>query len=174
MIMVKIVRIAKKILIIIFLLIAITVTIYLFLFNRFNVTCLGNKYHLIFQNIKEYNNGSLLIVKQDINKIMIGDQIFFYNINTTKREILTAKVLSKEIINEKEITYGLPNQRYVSSSYVIGNAEGTKSIPLLGYFLRVVTSTLGYLILILIPVLFMFVYQLRNVIKALNLWGLYD
>lgn len=172
--MVKIVRIAKRIFIILFLLIAISVTFYLFMFNRFNISCFGNKYYLINSKVKGYKSGSLLAVKQDLKSINVGDKILFYNINTTKREILASTVKSIEQTNKKETTYELENNRFVSSSYVLGRSQNTTVIPVLGGFLNIFSSTIGYLFLILLPVLGLFVYQLRAIIIKRNLWGLYD
>lgn len=171
--MVKIVRIAKRILIILFLLIAISVTFYLFMFNRFNISCFGNKYYLV-NKVKGYKSGSLLAVKQDLKNINVGDKILFYNINTTKREILASTVKSIEQTNKKEKTYELENNKFVSSSYVLGSSKNTTVIPVLGGFLNIFSSTVGYLFLILLPVLSLFVYQLRAVIIKHNLWRLYD
>ena len=163
-----------RVLICLFLLIAFVVTIYLFMFNRFNVSCFGKKYYFVTSEVKAYKKGSLLIIKHDLANINVDDEILFYNVNTTKRNVLQEKVLAKEYTNEKETTFALTNNRFVSSSYVLGRANDVKVIPVIGSILNIFTSYFGYLFLILLPVLAMFVYQVRALVKKHNLWGIYD
>lgn len=167
-------RIVRGIIVCIYLLVAITITTYLFLFNSFNTSKIGKRYLIASEDIPSYKNGSLLVITSNLNDIEIGDNILFYNVYTTKNKILNEKVISKEQTNKYQITYELENGRYVSSSYVIGNTKDIKVIPYIGNVFSFLSSPIGYLICILLPVFLIFVIQLRIIIKKYNLWGLYD
>lgn len=167
-------RIATKVLIIVYLTIAIAITIHLFMFNRFNTSSIGNRIVFSSKNLKSFKDGSLVIIRKNINNIDVGDYILFYNVYTTKEKIYNEKVISKEKTNEKEYTFEVENNRFVSSSYVLGKNTDAKIIPFIGKIVMFLSSTLGYLFFILLPILSLFVIQLRQVIKKYNLWGFYD
>lgn len=154
----------SKILILIYLLIVMVLSLYLFMYNPIGVN--SNKKYTVFtsENLNSFKDNELVIVKKKLD-IKTNDRIFFYNFYTNKIKILEGKVVSLEKTNEKEITYELDNRRFVSNNYVIGNINDTKSIPLIGFVFKTLSSTWGYLIFALIPTMILFIYQLNNFLK---------
>lgn len=166
--------IVSKILILIYLLIVIVLSLYLFMYNPLGLNI--NKKYTMFtsENLNSFKDNELIIVKNNSN-IKINDQILFYNFYTNRIKILEGKVVSLEKTNKQEVTYELDNKRFVSNSYVIGKINNTKSIPLIGFIFKYLTSTWGYLLFALIPTMILFVYQLNNFLKPTILGGVnYD
>lgn len=161
-------KIVGRVLVCIYLSFVVILSLYLFMYGRFGTSSVGKYVVFSSNDSKSFNNGSLVIVKHDSENLKIGDSILFYNVYTTKKGVLEQKVISKEKTNEKEITYGLDNNKFVSSSYVIGSTEKATSIPILGHIFKVLSSSIGYLTLALIPTLIMFVFQVHGVLKRYN------
>jgi len=161
-------KIVGMILVCIYLFFVVILTLYLFMYNRFGTSSAGG--YVVFANrdIDQFNKGSLIVIKRDTNSIKIGDDILFYNVFTTKVGVMSNKVISKEKTNEKETTYGLANNRFVSSSNVLGKVNNSIEIPLLGYVFEVLSSSFGYLFFALIPTLSLFIYQVNALLKKYN------
>lgn len=159
-----------RILIIIYLFLVMILSLYLFMYNPFESPT--TKRYSIFsaENLKTIPDGSLVIMKKnkDIKK---DDSILFFNFYTNRKTILEAKVVDLEKLNEKETTYELDTNRYVSSSYVIGNINQAKTIPFIGYIFKLLISAEGYLIFALIPTMILFIYQLHFFLKTTNFYG---
>lgn len=147
----------------------VLLSLYLFMYSRFGTSSVGKYVVFCSSDLKTFNDGSLIIIKHEKDDLVEGDDILFYNVYTAKRGVLEQKIKSKERLNENETTYELDNNRFVSSSYVIGNSKNAKSIPILGYIFNVLSSPIGYLTFALIPTLVMFVFQVYGVLKRYNI-----
>ena len=147
-------RIISTTLFSIYLLIVITMTIYVLNINKYNISQIGSYSFLI------NDNNSLLILnkKQNIN---INDEVYYYDTYGKYIDIRKSKIIKKEIINEKETLYTLENNNLLSNKYLIGNINGI-NIPILGKVIDVLSSTLGYLVFIVLPILFILIYFTYN------------
>lgn len=143
----------------IYLVIVITTTIYVLNINKYNLSVIGN-YSFI-----PNNDNSLTIL--DKNKtVNVNDEVYYYDTYGKYITINKQKVINKEINNEETI-YTLENKNLLSYNYLIGNSNGI-NIPILGSIIKIISSTLGYLIFIVLPILFTliyFTYKLRMEIK---------
>lgn len=162
-------KIVGRVLVCVYLSFVVILSLYLFMYSRFGTSSVGKYVVFNAENIKSFSNGSLVVSKHEEKELNIDDSILFYNVYSTKKGVLEQKIVSKEKINEKEITYGLDNNKFVSSSYVIGSVSKSNAIPLLGHIFKVLSSSFGYLIFALIPTLFMFVLQVRQLTKKYNI-----
>ena len=168
----KILKIIGIILIICYMAVAFFLTICLLNYNEYNVTEInGNSFVIVRDNDLEpdYQNGDLVIVnKNDNNHINSGDKIFFYNTYQNEISINLGKVINKQIINEKEVTFYMEGNVAISSEYVLGKAETAKVYDGLGKILSVLESKLGFLFIIILPILVLFIYQIYAIILELK------
>ena len=133
----------------IYLLIVILITIYVLNINKYNTSEIGNYTFII-------DNNNLTIINKK-NKININDIVYYYDIYSKNKNINKQKIIKKEILNNEETIYTLEDKHLLSSSYLIGNSEGL-TIPIIGGIINIISSTLGYLIFIIIPILFSLIY----------------
>lgn len=163
-------KIVKNIFIVIYVLIAIFATVCLISINQYNVTELG-EYSLIY--IDKYTNsdifakGDMAIVSSDY-KLQVGDEIFFYNAYEKNVHPVVGKIISEEVINEKETTYLLDNEKALSSQFVIGKVDDSVRVPFAGTVMKILESKWGFLFLIVLPVLIAFIYELYSIVIELK------
>ena len=75
------------------------------------------------------------------------------------------KVASIEEVNESEKTVTLENSKKYSKDYVIGKVSNMIKIPGLGYLFMLLTSKIGYLVIVLLPMLCFFFVQIYLLFK---------
>lgn len=157
---------------VIYVAIALILTIFLLNYNEYNLTVLGDKTFLIVRdnNLEpNYKKGDLVIVKKNANAdIVADDEIFFYNAYENEVSVNYGKVLSSQNVNEKESTYTMEGNLKISSKYVIGKAETSKKYENWGTVLSIMESKIGFLIIIILPILLMFLYEIYVVIMEVK------
>lgn len=139
----------------------IILTVCLFTINPFKGSKLGNRTIIsLSNNLKSYKKGSLLIVTKE--KIKVGDNILYYDTSKGKKSLKITNV--KKIINtnQTETTYVVKNNLFLSDEYVLGTDKTIKSIPFLGYIYSILISSIGYLIVVIIPITTYFIMTLRK------------
>ena len=168
----KVLKIIGIILGIIYALIAITLTICLLNYNDYNITVLGNKTLILVRDNElepNFQKGDLVIVTKNSNQdINIGDKIFFYNDNEKQVTVNIGNVVNKENITQKETTFIMNGDYKLSSEYVIGKTKTSKTYHKLGSILAVLESRIGFLFLIIFPILIVFIYEIYAVIKEIK------
>jgi len=146
----------------IYLLFTLMITVFLMKYNSFNV--IEFKDILIVSMNKtslKYHRGSLLIInKANIDEIKENDEVFYYTADQHKVLIAKDKIVSIENVNDSEKTVSLANSKKYSKDYIIGKVSDMVKIPLLGYLLMALTSKIGYLFFILLPILSFFFIQI--------------
>ncbi|MEE3343061.1 MAG: hypothetical protein VZS44_03115 [Bacilli bacterium] len=159
-------KVLGVILLVPYIIIAITLTVFLLNYNEYGVTEIGGK-TLIKVTDDElsptYKKGDLLIVKkQDPDEINANDYIFFYEKNIEKKTITInlARVISKKKINDTETTFKLEGDVDFSSEFVIGTNKDIKVYESLGTILSALESRWVFLFLIIVPLLFIFLYEI--------------
>jgi len=159
-------KIIRNIIVVIYAIIAIFVTICLLSYNSQKVTELGNYVLVIIDNNElspNYEKGDLAII--DKNKdIEIGDSVFFYDTNAKDFTVAFANVENKEIITDKETTYTLKGNKKISSEYVVGSSNSTVKIAKVGSILKILESKWGFLLLVVLPALLAFLYEIIEII----------
>lgn len=154
----------KKIIIntifIIYLVLTIAVTGTLLSFNEKNIALINNNYILTLNDSKEYSKNDLLIIKKN-NKAKENEKIFYYD----NKKIKTNKVKK---IDKKKQTIVLENETIITNEEVLGNIKETTRLPLLGQVYNTLTSRLGYLFIIILPMLLAFVYEIYAITKELK------
>lgn len=139
----------------------IILTVCLFTINPFKGSKIGNRTIIsLSNNLKGYKKGSLLIVTKE--KIKVGDNILYYDTSKGKKSLRITNV--KKIINtnQTETTYVVKNNLFLSDEYVLGTDKTIKSIPFLGYIYSILISSIGYLIVVIMPITTYFIMTLRK------------
>ena len=149
-----------------YVIIAIILTVFLLNYNKYGVTEMGGKTYIpVTSNelMPNYKKGDLLVVKNAKNdEINENDYIFFYEQNQEKKDVVInlARVVSKRVINENETTYTLEGDVAYSSEYVIGTKRDTKVYGSLGSIVSILESRWVFLIFVILPILFIFLFEL--------------
>ncbi len=154
-------KIIKSLGMVLYLILIIILTVCLFTINPFKGSKLGNRTIIsLSNNLKGYKKGSLLIVTKE--KIKVGDNILYYDTSKGKKSLKITNV--KKIINtnQTETTYVVKNNLFLSDEYVLGTDKTIKSIPFLGYIYSILISSIGYLIVVIIPITTYFIMTLRK------------
>lgn len=154
-------KIIKSLGMVLYLILIIILTVCLFTINPFKGSKIGNRTIIsLSNNLKGYKKGSLLIVTKE--KIKVGDNILYYDTSKGKKSLKITNV--KKIINtnQTETTYVVKNNLFLSDEYVLGTDKTIKSIPFLGYIYSILISSIGYLIVVIIPITTYFIMTLRT------------
>ena len=160
-------KIIRNIVIVIYAIIAISVTVCLLSYNDYKVTVFGQTSLLIMDSEElepDYEKGSLVIVDGSKN-IEVGDKIFFYN---AKHAITLAEVTNIRHSEDTETAYTLEGDKAISEQYVIGPAKDAKTIGKLGAALGVLESKWGFLLLVVLPAVLAFLYEVFEVITEVR------
>lgn len=160
-------RVIWNIVIIIYAIIAITTTICLLSFNEHRISEFGD-YSLVIIDSRELEpklaKGDLLITDKSY-KATSGQEVIFYD--TTSKDIKVAKVLAVEEFTQDTI-YTLEGNKIVSSTNVLGTIENAKQISKLGTVLGILESKWGFLVLIVLPSLIAFLYEIAELVSELR------
>lgn len=154
-------KIIKSLGMVLYLILIIILTVCLFTINPFKGSKIGNRTIIsLSNNLKSYKKGSLLIVTKE--KIKVGDNILYYDTSNGKKSLKITNV--KKIINtnQTETTYVVKNNLFLSDEYVLGTDKTIKSIPFLGYIYSILISSIGYLMVVIIPITTYFIMTLRK------------
>mgnify|MGYP000570878355 FL=1 len=154
-------KIIKSLGMVLYLILIIILTVCLFTINPFKGSKIGNRTIIsLSNNLKGYKKGSLLIVTKE--KIDVGDNILYYDTSKGKKSLKITNV--KKIINtnQTETTYVVKNNLFLSDEYVLGTDKTIKSIPFLGYIYSILISSIGYLIVVIMPITTYFIMTLRK------------
>lgn len=154
-------KIIKSLGMVLYLILIVILTICLFTINPFKGSKIGNKTIIsLSNNVNNYKKGSLLLVTKE--KIKVGDNILYYDTSNGKKKIEITSV--KKIINtnQTETTYVIKDNLFLSDEYVLGTDKTIKSIPFPGYIYSILISSIGYLIVVIIPITTYFIMTLRK------------
>lgn len=154
-------KIIKSLGMVLYLILIIILTVCLFTINPFKGSKIGNRTIIsLSNNLKSHKKGSLLLVTKE--KIKVGDNILYYDTSKGKKSLKITNV--KKIINtnQTETTYVVKNNLFLSDEYVLGTDKTIKSIPFIGYIYSILISSIGYLIVVIIPITTYFIMTLRK------------
>ena len=156
------------ILTIVFFAFAILITALLLNYNDYNVTELDGKSLVIIREkitSEKYHKGDIVVVeKQNLSDIKIGDEIFAYNL--LKGGAVQVNVGVVDQINEKEKAVSFDNGSAYTMDFVAGKA--VKVYNKIGTPLAIVESTWGFLIIVLVPSFLIFIYQIYELIVEIK------
>ena len=131
-------------------------------FSQFGSYIIHNVSKEDSNNTKGIKNGDLVIIKNK-SKLKVGDTAYYYAVSSEKYIISSDKVT--EVRKDREnylYTVDKDNPMIISSTRVLGNK--IHRIPRLGKIFSVVESKMGFIFLVLLPVMIVFAYQLYQFI----------
>ena len=168
----KVLKFFLIILIFIYAIVAVGLTVCLLNYNEYNITVLGKNTFIIVKDEElepDFKKGDLVIVKRNADsEIEAGDKIFFYNGYQNQVTVNLGDVVSNNKVTETESTFTIEGNLKLSSRYIIGKAETSKVYSGMGTVLSVLESRWGFLFLIILPVLLMFIYLIYAVIMEVK------
>ncbi len=159
-------RVLGNVIFIIYAIIAVFVTICLLSYNEHKISEFGQYSLLIIDSNQlepNFNEGDLVIVNKK-DSIKEGDKIFFYNTYSSSLEVTLAEVTSIERVSNTEYTYTLNGEISISSEYILGPANTSTRIAVVGTILSILESKWGFLFLIVFPSLIAFLYEIYIVV----------
>lgn len=152
-------RVVKGVFFCFYLLFVILNTILLFGINEFGGSQFGNLYVLGLNNkVSKYGKGTLIIANKDLDNISVDDDILYYDILNSQKDVKMTKV--EKIINKKTTTLVINDGLFLSDKYLIGKNDNIIAIPFIGYLFNLFIGKVGYLIFIVFPITIVFIYQL--------------
>lgn len=162
-------KILMNVVFVIYIVIAVFITICLLSFNDFKTTILGNNALVIVSDDsfgEGYNKGDLVILDAK-KEIKAGEKAFYYTTFEQNTRLAIGEVKDVEEVTSTEKTYTIDGDHKISSQYVLGSAESTKSLKNVGTVLSVLESKWGFLFLIVLPALLAFIYQITEVVSQI-------
>ena len=148
-----------------YLAVIIVVTACLLCYNDYKVTeMLGYSFIIIDENSEKYNDGDLVLFRQgEMDKVEQNDEIFFYEVTNGIPSIHYGTVTEVLPIDEDERTFTINDNHDISSDSLIGKTEIARVYPQIGKILSILESRFGFLILVILPTLLLFLYELYRV-----------
>ena len=160
-----------SIVVVIYAVVAMFLTACLLNYNDYKITVFGDKSLIIVNDdtLKDkYKKGSLLVVDKDGEEIKNGDEIIFYNTYNNQVSIAIAEVTSQEKITDTETTYTITGDYDISSEYLVGSTNNVKVYGTIGSILAVLSSRIGFLIFIILPITLAFLYEIYVLISEIK------
>ena len=161
-----------SVLIAIWIVVAIFTTVCLLSFNKYRVAEFG-KYSIFTVDTDilepDFSEGSLLITKKTNHKhIEAGDNIFYYEADSSDSVVNIGTVTKKEEVTATEATLTMQNEQKISMQYVLGKEDAAIAIPVLGTILSIIESKWGYMFLVIFPTILIIVYEIFAVINEIK------
>ena len=166
----KIFKIVMSIVGICYLGVIIFVTGCLLFYNQYKVTQINDKTFIIIDDKSDmYNDGDLVIFTKNPNdEIVSGDEIFFYEVTNGTVNVVSGKVTNSEKITDTETTFTINGNHKISSESVIGKTLTASTYPNVGKMLYVFESRFGFLLLVILPALIFFFYEIYRLIQDIK------
>lgn len=146
----------KKLLIfsfIIYIIIAIIATKALLDRNEYGVFVTKNNYYICNEKIKEYDGSSLVRFAKNVDyEEMIDEEVYYFD---TDNDLKKDKLVSYD----KEQSLFSINNEVFEGDKVLGRPD--KAYQIVGSLLNIITSRAFYLIFVIIPILALFIYEIR-------------
>ena len=143
---------------------AITLTILLLNYNKYGLTQFGNT---TFVNISDditsdtVKKGDLVLVKsRKLDILELGSEIFVYRVVNSNKVIVEVGKIGEIYLEEDAIAF--ENGDIFSREFIIGTTD--KIYNNVGTFLSIVESKWGFLFLVLVPCLLIFIYEIYALI----------
>lgn len=132
-------------------------------FDRFTFVTMQDETYEYIDGAKE---GDLLIVKSTVN-IDVGDVIYYYT-NINNKYVVKAAPVESMTEGETTTLYVVDDGMgsTVASTKVLGKESALKSSW--GYVIDILVSRFGFLFLVLLPIMIVFIYQIYEFIMVIK------
>ena len=151
---------------------AISVTILLLNYNKYGLTQFGNTTFVMISDYitsDTFKKGDLVLVKsKKITDFELGEEIFVYRVVNSHKVIVEVGKIG-QIYPEDAISF--ENGDTFSGEFIIGTSN--KIYPEIGTYLSIVESKWGFLFIVLVPCLLIFIYEIYALIVEIK-YGAYE
>ena len=151
----------------------ICMTAFLLCKNKYGFTQIGDMtYITINEHLQSYlpetKENDLLMVKQNNKDINVGDKIYYYAVENSEYVIKTAHVKENVISEDDMALYQLDDEAKttIATTRVIGKYSAIYHN--IGGVLDVLQSRIGFLLLVILPILLIFMYQIYALIIVIK------
>lgn len=145
----------------------------LFFKNKFGYTEIGGNTLIIMTDentaeLTHFKSGDLVTVKKALfNDIKEGDELYYYDTVNDTYVVRTGVVKSKSGDNRSALYNFEENEKIsIPSERVLGLHN--KTYNNMGKVLGFLTSTVGFLIFVILPILVLFIYQVYHLVMVLK------
>ena len=170
--MIKVLKFIKNfivgVLMVIFFTFAISITVLLLNYNKYGLTQFGDT---TFVTIKDdftsdtFKKGDLVLVKsRRLDKLELGEEIFVYRIISSNKVLVEVGKIGQIYLEEDAISF--ENGDIFSNEFIIGTAD--KTYDKVGTYLSIIESKWGFLFIVLIPCLLIFIYEIYALIVEIK------
>lgn len=161
------------VLICVFFAFALAMTMLLLNYNKYGLTQFGNTTFVIINDeisSENFKKGDLVLVKsQKLEKLELGNEIFVYRINSGGRVSVELGKIGQ--IYPEEDAVAFENGDIFSTEFVIGTADEIYND--IGTYLAIIESKWGFLFIVLVPCLLIFIYEIYALIIEIK-YGAYE
>ena len=152
-------KIIMRTMICIYIVVAVFTTASLLSYNEQNISEFRGKVFLkLKEDIKGYKKGSLLVVRERDNYVA-NDNVFYCEL---KKEKCIVSYGTVDTMMGEQPTI---NNQSISKKLIIGKDENVRVIPVLGGIMNVLESRIGFLCVVVLPLLIGFLYELFMLTK---------
>lgn len=152
---------------------AISITVLLLNYNKYGLTQFGNTTLVIISDFitsETFDKGDLVFVKsKKISDFQLGDEIFVYRIINSHKVIVEVGKVGQVYPEEDAIAF--ENGDIFSNEFIIGTSD--KVYDKIGTYLSIVESKWGFLFIVLVPCLLIFIYEVYALIVEIK-YGAYE
>ena len=143
---------------------AITITILLLNYNKYGLTQFGNTTFVIVSDYitsDTYKKGDLVLVKSEkISDLELGEELFVYRIVNNNKVLVEVGKIGQIYPEEDAIAF--ENGDIFSNEFIIGRSDEIYND--IGFYLSIVESKWGFLFIVLVPCLLIFIYEVYALI----------
>ena len=147
---------------------AISMTVLLLNFNKYGLTQFGSTTMVMINeqiSNETFKKGDLVLVKsRKIADLKVGDEIFVYRIISSNK--ITVEIGKVGQIYLEEDAIALENGDTFSNEFIMGTSD--KIYNKIGTYLSIVESKWGFLFLVLVPCLLIFIYEIYALIVEIK------
>ena len=170
--MIKVLQLIKSFIMgvfgLIFFAFAISMTVLLLNYNKYGLTQFGNTTFVMVTDAiasETFKKGDLVLVNSGkITDLEVGEDIFVYRIVANDK--VTVEIGKVGQIYPEEDAVAFENGDIFSKEFVIGTAD--KVYEKVGTYLSIIESKWGFLFLVLVPCLLIFIYEIYALIVEIK------
>mgnify|MGYP003297402659 CR=1 FL=1 len=115
---------------------------------------------------EKYKKGDLLLIKDSYN-YYLNDEVIFYESEYDYTKIGYGKISNVNQLNDIDTIYTI-NDDFISKNSTIGSVKNITKISFYGLIFSFAITKIGYMILVVIPFLVIFVYEIIEIAKEIK------
>lgn len=147
---------------------ALSMTILLLNYNKYGVTQFGNTTLVIINDrisSETFKKGDLVLVEsQKLTDLKLGEEIFVYRIENGGSVSIEVGKVGQIYLEEDAVAF--ENGDIFSNQFVIGTADEIYND--IGTYLAIIESKWGFLFIVLVPCLLIFIYEVYALIVEIK------